>query len=283
MLAELAGRQHGVVSLAQLEALGFARSSVTKRVGSGRLHRVRRGVYAVGHSGLSREGFWMAAVLGAGPGAVLSHLSAAVLWGFWRRPVRGIDVSALGRRRVVGVRVRTCRALDARDLAVRDGIPVTSVARTLVDLGDVLDRARLANAIHEAAFLGRFDEAAVRAAMARARGRRLGVVEAALRDHAGGSAGTRSALEDRFLAMVRRAGLPEPRVNVRVAGLEVDFHWPGLGLCVEVDGPGHARPRTRAEDRRREAVLRAAGQDVLRAREGDLADVVARVRSRVAG
>jgi hypothetical protein len=108
----------------------------------------------------------------------------------------------------------------------------------------------------------RFDAAASRAAMARATGRRhLDVLERALAAHEAGSAGTRSAAEDRFLSAVTRAGLPEPRVNTPI---EVDFHWPDLGLCVEVDGPGHDRPRTRRDDAIRDRALTATGRTVLR-------------------
>ena len=142
---------------------------------------------------------------------------------------------------------------------------MTTVARTLVDLSSALTAAQLANVIHEAAFRNRFDLAATHQAMARAAGRHeLDVLAAALDAHVSGSAGTRSALEDRFLAQVGEAGLPDPLVNTRVAGIEVDFHWPDRRLCVEIDGPGHARPRTRKDDRARDAVLSAAGHQVIR-------------------
>jgi hypothetical protein len=124
---------------------------------------------------------------------------------------------------------------------------------------------QLANVIHEAAFRNRFDLEATRQAAERAAGRHeLDVLAAALDAHLSGSAGTRSALEDRFLANLTRAGLPDPLVNTKVAGIEVDLHWPDQALCIEIDGPGHQRPRTRAEDRARDAKLRAAGLDVVR-------------------
>ena len=275
-LAALATRQHGVVALAQLRELGLGDSAVSKRVATGRLHRVYRGVYAVGHPALSREGSWRAAVLMAGEGAALSHLSAALLWRVWRGGAKWIDVAAPHRRRSrAGVRIHECRHLHPRDLTYWRGIPVTTVARTLVDLTDELDEHRLANVIHEAAFRKRFDLAATRAAMVRANGRHnLALLHAALDAHAAGSAGTRSDLEDRFLALVRTAGLPKPLVNVHVPTaerlIEVDFHWPDLKLCVEIDGPGHTRPRTKREDERRDAALRDAGHEVLRVTEGDL-------------
>jgi hypothetical protein len=161
------------------------------------------------------------------------------------------------------------------------------MARTLVDLADLVDAPRLANVIHEAAFRDLFDLGAAREAMARAPGRRLRVLERALEMHLRGSAGTRSGLEDRFLAAILDAGLPEPVVNARVAGIEVDFHWPECGLCVEVDGPAHARPRARAQDARRDAALRAAGRTVVRVTAAELEAgpelALARVRAAVDG
>jgi hypothetical protein len=142
---------------------------------------------------------------------------------------------------------------------------MTTVARTLVDLSDVLSAHQLANVIHEAAFRNLFDERAVRAAIDRANGRHnLHVLTKALALNAAGSAGTRSDLEDRFLDLTSRSGLPEPLVNARVEDLEVDFHWPQQKLVIEVDGPGHTRPRTQREDAQRDARLRAAGHTVLR-------------------
>jgi len=269
-VAAAAARQHGVIAIGQLLDLGLSHSGVSRRVTGHRLHRIHRGVYAVGHKRLSREGRWMAAVLAAGDGAALSHLSAAVLWQIWRGRVDTTDVIALARPRAIrGFRVHRCRRLDRRDVTVVHDIPVTTVARTLVDLSDVLDAHQLANVIHEASFRRRFSAAATLQASARASGRRnLTVLDRALAAHAAGSAGTRSALEDSFLGLVRSSGLPEPLVNVTVqagaSGLEVDFHWPEIQLCVEIDGPGHDRPSTRREDARRDRALRAAGHAVVR-------------------
>lgn len=268
----LAARQHGVVKFAQLLQAGIGRAAVSNRVAKGRLHPKYRGVYAVGHARLSQKGEWMAAVLAVGEGAALSHLSAAMLWEIWRRPVLGSDVVTPWRRKPqVGIRVHTRRRLDPHDVAVRDGIPVTTVARTLVDLTDVLSAHQLANVIHEAAFRKRFDPRAVRAAAGHAHGRkRLHVLHAALALHEAGSAGTRSRLEDRFLALLHANDLPEPLVNVRMHNIEVDFRWPALRLCVETDGDGHRRPRTRRDDHSRDGALSAAGYQILRFTEHDV-------------
>jgi hypothetical protein len=258
-LAEIATRQHGVVTTAQL---GLTSGSITYRLRTGTLHRVHRGVYAVGHKRLSEKGKYMAAVLAAGEHAALASLSAAALWKAWRRPVREIHVLVPGDRRPQqGFRLHTTRHLDPRDITTLDGIPVTTMARTLVDLTDVLTAAQLANVIHEAAFRNRFNLTATTRAMARANGRRnLALLVQAIAANAAGSAGTRSDLEDRFLDQI--AGLPEPRINTKIDGIEVDFAWPGL--VIEIDGPGHERPRTRREDAARDERLAEAGYQVVR-------------------
>ncbi len=229
---------------------------------AGTLHRIHRGVYAVGHPRLEERGLWMAAVLAAGDGAALAGLSAASLWRISRWNPVEIHVIAPGhRRRRVDFRLQTTRNLDPRDITRQHGIPVTSVARTLVDLTDILTAPQLANVIHEAAFRKRFDDRAVRTAMARANGRmRLSVLSEALELNRGGSAGTKSQCEDRFLELL--GDRPGPRINVEVEGILVDFAWPGT--IVEIDGRGHERARTRAEDERRDARLRAAGYRVIR-------------------
>ena len=256
----------GSLRLLSSRISGSDDAAIANRVADGRLHSKYRGVYAVGHARLSQRGVWMAAVLAAGEGAVLSHLAAAKLWEIWRRKATGIDVTvAANRRNRPGVRVHRTRHLDPRDTAVHDGIPVTTVARTLVDLSSVLTAAQLANVIHEAAFRNRFDLQATRQAAERATGRHtLDVLVTSLNAHLSGSAGTRSALEDDFLAQITQAGGPAPLVNTKIANVEVDFHWPDENLCVEIDGPGHQRPRTQAEDQARDAKLRAAGLDVVR-------------------
>jgi hypothetical protein len=266
-LATVAGRQYGLVTSAQLARLGLGRPAVANRVRDGRLHLLYRGVYAVGHTRLSREARWMAAVLAAGEGAVLSHVAAAVHWRIWQRRWDGIDVTVPGQRRPrKGFRVHRCRNLDPRDVTVHQGIPITTPARTLVDLASTLTAHQLANVIHEAAFRNRFDEDRTRAAMQRALGRRLANLHGALQAHASGSAGTRSDLEDRFLESWQG---PTPHVNTTVHGIEVDLYWPDRQLVVEIDCPGHERPRTRTEDRRRDETLGRNGIRVLRIPSGD--------------
>jgi hypothetical protein len=265
-IAAISGRQYGVITTGQLRTAGLTDAAIYKRVRAGRLHPLYRAVYAVGHKRLSREARWMAAVLAAGEGAVLSHEAAAVHWQIWRRKVTSIDIVVPGHRRPRrGFKVHTCRNLVPKDTTVHQGIPITTVPRTLVDLAEVLTPYQLANVIHEAAFRNRFDERATRHAIARAAGRDLGNLHAALQAHASGSAGTRSGAEDRFLATWQG---PEPRVNTKVNGIEVDFHWPDENMIVEIDGPGHARPRTRNEDAQRDRSLGEAGLTVVRIPSG---------------
>ena len=286
-LAVLAGRQHGYVHVAQLRALGLGGSAAARRCQRGVLHLVHPGVYGVGHVAPSREGRWMAAVLAGGDGAVLSHLSAAALWDVGRYVPPFPDVLVPRRHRpVAGIMIRTCRRLDPRDVTERRGIPVTTVARMLVDLSDVWPADRLTNVIHEAGYRKRLNLIAVREAMERANGRRhLGVLDEALALYLTGSAGLKSGAEAAFRALL--AAFPAPLGNVKVCGYEVDFHWPERKLVVEVDGPGHERPRTRREDARRDRVLTAAGYTVLRFADIEIeqrpAEVVARLARELGG
>lgn len=262
-IAEIAARQHGLVRTRDLRAIGVSAAAASRRRARGLLHRVHRGVDAVGHLALSREARWLAAVFAAGDGAALSHLAAAALWRIARMS-GPITVVSPRKVRIAGVRVHRCNRLDPRDVTIRNGIPVTTVARTIVDLAEVETVERLTNVMHEADFWGRLDLDAVRACAARLLGRHgLNVLEAAIDEYLKGSAGTKSDKEDTFHALLD-ARAPKPIANVKVLGHEVDAFWPELKLIVEVDGPGHERPRARRRDRKRDRELRAAGYVVLR-------------------
>jgi very-short-patch-repair endonuclease len=265
----LAARQHGAIRTSQL---GLSRATITRWVRDGRLHPKHRGVYAYGHPHLSREGTWMAAQLAAGDDSTLAELCAASMWKVTKWEPREIVLLVPKQRRAQpGFRTRLCRNLDPRDVTVRNGIRVTTPARTFIDLIEVMAADDLAFVMHEAAYRGLFDLQAVRAARARANGRRnVAVFDEALDMHLSGSAGTRSRLEKRVRKLVRGAGLPAPRINTHVNGLEVDFFWPSGRLCVEIDGDNHKRARTRVDDRFKDAALRAAGYTVLRFTEDEL-------------
>jgi hypothetical protein len=281
-VAALATRQYGVVTHGQLVACGLNRAAIQRRVRNARLRRVHRWVFAVGHAALPREGAWLAAVYATGQDAALSHRSAAELLELGRFRSPRISVVNTGHTRVTGVDTYRTRHLDSRDVTVHKGIRTTTVARTLVDLTDVLTAHQLAHVINEAAFRRRLDLADVRAAMERANGRRnLKLLWRAIDMYLGGSAGTRSSLEDAFLALVAEAGLPEPLVNVSIEGDERDFSWPDHALVVEVDGPGHERPTARSDDERRDETLAHAGYEVLRITELELAHAPREVVMRV--
>jgi very-short-patch-repair endonuclease len=236
--AAIAARQHGVVSRRQLVDAGFAARSIAHRVEKGRLIRLHRGVYAVGHRPPSPHARAMAAVLACGPGTVLSHRSAAALWDLirWDRP---IEVTARNARRHQGILVHRSRTLTRADVTRHYGIPVTTPARTLEDLARLLDPASLTRAVNDA------------------RIRNL-----VSRDHAGAGP-TRSVFEDAFLAFVDRHALPRPEVNQRVAGHEVDMLWRPQRLVAELDGRAY-HEETFEEDRDRDATLTAAGLRVVR-------------------
>jgi very-short-patch-repair endonuclease len=257
---ELADRQHGLLKTGQL---GLTSASIAERVQNGTLYRQYRGVYSL-LPRLTREGEWLAAVFAAGEGAALASLNAAVLAEISRFKPVGITVAVPSRRRPRdGIKLIT--GLDPRDTRIRNAIPVTTVERVLVDVTDTLQPEQIANLIHEAAFRRRFSVAATRRLMARTNKRRATRLERAIEMHLAGSAGTRSDLEDRFMRLVRAAKLAAPVINTHIHGVEVDFRWGDY--CVEVDGPGHLRPATRAKDEANEALLTAAGLTVTRLTE----------------
>jgi very-short-patch-repair endonuclease len=268
-VAALALRQHGVVASRQLRALGLARGAVAHRVAVGRLHRVHLGVYAVGHRRLSVRGRWMAAVLSCGPQAMLSHTSAAALWGL--RPSTGVVVdvavrTAGGVRARAGIRVHRLGDLPVSEVDVLDAIPVTTVARTLLDLAAILPPRRLERALDQAEVMGHFDLRALRAILDAHPGHHGGgALRRALSSHEIGSTLSRSELEERFLALCDAQKIRRPQVNARVAGLEVDFCFAAARLVVEVDGFRFHRTRAAFErDRERDAILARAGFRVLR-------------------
>jgi putative AbiEi antitoxin of type IV toxin-antitoxin system/uncharacterized protein DUF559 len=264
-------RQHGVVSARQLAGLGLSGDAIATRARAGRLHRLHRGVYAVGHTALTPRSRELAAVLACGPGAVLSHRSAAALWGLLPSGT-WIEVTAPRSRKArSGFVVHTSRRLDKEERRAVDAIPVTSMGRTLVDLADVLDERRLAKAVHEAEVRRLLDLRAIERSLARLPGRtgrhRLLRVLADYEPQPF----TRSDGERRFLAFCREQGLPKPTVNGTAEGFEVDFFWPEAALVVEMDGgTTHHTRWAFHEDRRRDRALAVAGIQVLRVTPPDL-------------
>ena len=258
-IAALATRQHGVVSLAQLRAAGLSDVAVRRRAAAGRLHRIHRGVYAVGHRRLGERGHMWAAVL-AVPGSALSHRTAAALWDLCPTPSGLLEVTTTGAARSTrALRVHQTQRLE---LEMREGLRVTTIARTLRDLANTGDR-RLERLMARAEHLRLLDTTPLAEQFDQPGGRRLERALDELRHR--GPEPTRSELEERFLEEVERAGLPRPEVNASVAGLEVDFVWRDRCLIVETDGAAtHATLATFEDDRARDAKLASAGWRVLR-------------------
>jgi very-short-patch-repair endonuclease len=268
MIARLATAQHGVIALWQLAALGLSTSAVRSRVATGKLHPVHRGVYAVGHSVLSSEGIYMAAVLACGTGAVLSHRSSADLWNLRPSSRRMTDVTTphRGRWSRPRIEVHRVRALDPRDVACVEGIPCTNVARTLLDLAETVDRRGVERAMEQAEILRLFDGHEAADVLSRAHGRRgAPVLHGVVADFDPAMTLTRSELERLFFTLCKEARVSRPEVNARLVldenhAFTVDFLWRDRRLVVEVDSRRYHLTRQAFEsDRRRDQLLLVHG------------------------
>jgi predicted transcriptional regulator of viral defense system len=267
-LGRLATEQHGVVGRRQLLALGFGPGVIKQWLRAGRLHRLHREVYAVGHARFDQRAQWLAAVLACGEGALLSHRSAATLWGLSKSRGAGIDVTApWGRQYRPGrykIRLHRGRLFD-EDVDDRGAIPVTSVARTLFDLAEVVDMHRLEDAWEEADRLKLLRLSEVARACERGHGRRALKPTRRLLAEAHASAQTRSPLEDRFQRFCRFYDLPPHITNVEVLGSEVDVLWTAAKLIVELDSwEFHGHRAAFQRDRARDARLLVAGYRTMR-------------------
>jgi very-short-patch-repair endonuclease len=263
MLAALAGRQHGVVGRAQLLAAGGEPTAIKRRVQAGRLHLLYRGVYAVGHPALTQSGRWMAATLATG--GVLSHRSAGALWCIRRWQGR-IDVTTRWARRAQSGLLLHRAVLAPDEITVRDGIPVTTPARTLLDLAGVLQRHQLQQAINEAEILRLQGPHQLSSRYPTKRGTR------ALRALAPPTH-TKRDLEARFHTFLDDRRFPPPQTNTLIEGKEVDVAWPEPRLIIELDSWEYHRTRQAFEDdRQRDRHLAARGWRVIRVTWRDLDD-----------
>jgi uncharacterized protein DUF559/putative AbiEi antitoxin of type IV toxin-antitoxin system len=259
-VARLAARQEATVSTAQMHALGLSEGAIATRVRRGGLHRVHHGVYVLGIRRLTPRGWLWAAVLACGgpDAAVISHLSAATVWRMRDRWPAVVDVTTLRAARPrPGIRVHTSRTLTFDDLTHHRGLPITTPARTVVDVTPLLDDRELLRACGEAQFHGHFDRALPEAGPVRLRGALAKLART-------GPQRTKSELENTFLAIVDRHDLPPPLVNAPVLTYTVDFLWPEHKLIVETDGRNHLRPIVYEADRRRDAILQLHGHRVVR-------------------
>jgi hypothetical protein len=271
-IGRLAERQHGVVSLPQLKRLGLGTDAVGKRVAAGRLTRIHRGVYAVGHSRLTKRAYWMAAVLAYGAEARLSYRSAAALHGIRpdNRAKADVTVPSRSARSRPGIDVHASMTLTEADVTKIDGIPCTTLARTLLDLAEVVDERAVERAVNQADVLRIFDLRAVEDALSRASGRRgAPVLKRVLSEYEGPTLTDRE-LEERFLALCRSASVPRPAVNEWITldggiAYKADFLWRAERLIVETDGWGsHGTRKAFENDRRRDRRLSVAGLTVVR-------------------
>jgi very-short-patch-repair endonuclease len=276
-----------VVARRQLIAAGLTPAMLRSRLGNGRLLPLYPGVYAVGHTRLRTEGHWLAAVLAAGRGALLSHRDAAALHGLRGAGGTRIDVTTTVDRGDLGrIRIHRTRTLIDDDRTLVSAIPVTSVARTLVDLASVAPADRLRRALNEAERQLVLDVRAIEAVLARTRGRRgrghAAIREALARQGALGTYVTRSELEERFVTLVDAAGLPRPRLNAFIEGVEVDAYWPSAALVVELDGFAYHRTAIQLQrDHDKDNLLRARGYDVRRFTHRDVTRTPERVAAQL--
>ena len=269
-IAAISARQHGVVGLSQLRELGLSARAVQHRAARGRFHRIHRGVYAVGYAKLTRYGQWMAAVL-ACRREPFSHRSSAGLCGLRPDNRRKSDVSlpSPSARPRAAIEVHRSVTLTTNDVTTVEGIPCTTIARTLVDLGDVLDRRAVERAVEQAEVLRLFDLREVQQAIERAGPRRGPGLLSSVLENLDGPTLTQSELEEAFLALCRAATLPTPRVSTMTLSdgspIKVDFLWRRERLAVETDGhPFHRTRQSRERDARRDVLLRLAGFEPVR-------------------
>jgi predicted transcriptional regulator of viral defense system len=261
-LAKLAVSQSGVVSRAQLESVGVSDSAMSRWVQARRLHRIHPGVYAVGHAALSLDGRLIAAVLYGGDDAVFSHTTAAWLWRLIDAEPNRIHLTVPGRRSSLsGVRVH--RSRDVARATCRE-LPVTSVARTLVDLAGMLSFRELRRALAEADYRDLLSVPEVKSELKQGRqGSRA--LRRALHQHLPQLAHTLSVLEERFLELCHATGLPLPEINPSVGRMRVDALWRQQGLVAELDGAAaHGSWPQASRDRERELALRRMGFRVVR-------------------
>jgi very-short-patch-repair endonuclease len=255
-----------VITHAQLLGFGFSADAIKHRVGAGRLHPLMRGLYAVGRPHVTRHGRWMAAVLACGPGAALSHRSAAALLGIHTESGGPIEVcvrSSSARRRPA-LRVHRRPSLPPTDYTTCERIPVTTPVRTLLDLATHLTAPELESAVNAADRRDLVDPESLRSELEHHAGQAGVAALRALLHHSTFTL-TDSELERRLLPIARRAGLPLPQTRRRLNGFLVDFYWPDLGLVVETDGLRyHRTPAQQARDRVRDQAHTAAGLTPLR-------------------
>jgi very-short-patch-repair endonuclease len=266
-IAWVAARQLGLITVAQLKAAGVGRGSIARRVANGQLHQVFRGVYLVGHPVPLPGALELGAVLACGEGSVVSHRSAARLWDLAKTSPAEVEVTVVGRdcRSRDGLRVHTVTRLDARDRGRRSGIPITSPARTVIDVSATAGYGEAERIIAEASALKLTNEQQILAAADRVPNRAGVALVRAILGQPGGPRRTRSDGERALLSLIRAARLPVPATDVPLLGFTADFLWAEQRIIVELDSyPAHGHRAAFERDHRRDIVHRDAGYEVLR-------------------
>ena len=262
-VAAFAGKQCGRVTWAQLRALGVSEASISSWIASGYLIRVLPRVYAVGHSAPDQRARLFSLILFAGPGAALSHGTSAHWRGWLRYPIKATHISTPRRIRekLPGISFHGRRELEREAI---DGVPCTTVTQTLLDLAATEPPRLVLRSLGQLDYERRLDATAFRAACTSGKPGSARLLDA-LDRYIPQLARTRSDLEDEFLFLCQRFKIPLPEVNTLVHGIEVDCHWPELGLVVELDGAAnHGTPAQRNRDSRNALMLRSHGLTVLR-------------------
>jgi very-short-patch-repair endonuclease len=267
-LALLAAEQHGLVARRQLLALAISGAEVQGRLDMGRLHRIHRGVYAVGHGKLTLKGRWMAAVLACGRHAFLSHRCALALWDLRQAPSGVIEVTVRGQGKPgpKGALVRRSRVLAGQDVAEVDGIPVTSLAWTVVDYAAIANRRQVRSVLEALERRGIYIGKELDELLERTPNRKgARTLRATIAEMTGPAPWHQSVLEETFHELIRRSDLPDYEANAIVDGECVDALWRNERVIVELDGFAFHKSRAQFEaDRRRDAKLTVAGYRVLR-------------------
>jgi hypothetical protein len=276
-LAALAGGQHGVVARRQLLRLGVTKEEIDGRVRSGGLHLIHRGVYAVGHTAITRQGRWMGAVLASGDGAVLSHQSATALWGIWGSGAGETHVTVPRKTRSQRSIRRHFSMLPDDERTVLAGIPTTTAARAVVDLAAVKGEAAAESALREMEYLQIYGPVSLPTLLERhPHHKGTPIVRTCLEWLADDSSGrVRSDLEEAFLPFLDAHQIPRPRLNFWLSidddRFQVDCLWPDAKLIGELDGfKSHGTKRAFRKDRRRDRRLGALGYHVVRITEDQL-------------
>jgi very-short-patch-repair endonuclease len=267
-VARLAARQEAMVSTAQMRELGITDRAVEVRARRGGLHRVHRGVYIVGVRRMTPLGRLWAAVLACGgpDAAVISHDTAAVVYSMRERWPLRVDLTTLRRSgSTPAIRMHTSLTLDAdRDVIRRNGLPVTTPSRVLVDQAPYLTDHALERPCHEATFREILDASEIDRLLEGSPHGSRALRRAVAAVTADGPQITKSELENMFLALIADHRLPSPLVNAPLHGYTVDFLWPDRNLVVETDGRNHLRPAVFESDRERDALLQLHGYRVIR-------------------